>query len=92
MGKEHPWVSKAKDGYKHIVRCAARILQPRKGTLKNHENSKEHKQRVSSISSTRMFVFKSHSKDQGSSVKIKKAELQLAVAVICHCPVAPIDH
>ena len=90
--KEYPWVSKAKDGKQAYCKVCTRVLQPRKGTLKNHENSKEHKQRVSSISSTRMSVFKSHSKDQGSSVKIKKAELQLAVAVSCHCPVAAIDH
>lgn len=93
--KEFPWVSKAKDGTQQAYcKLCHKGLQPRKGTLKNHAESKEHAQRASSLSSssTSSSMFQSFKKTSVDSDKLKRAELQLAVGITCHCPVIAVDH
>ena len=91
--KEFPWVSKARDGTQQAYcKLCHKGLQPRKGTLKNHAESKEHAQRASSLSSSSTSMFQSFKKTSVDSDKLKRAELQLAVGIICHCPVIAVDH
>lgn len=91
--KEYPWVTKAKDGSQHaFCKVCNKNLQPRKATLKVHEESKDHKQRVNAVSSTRANVFQTSRQNIQKSESLKKTELQLAVAVSCHAPVVCIDH
>lgn len=93
--KEYAWVTRAKDGSQQaLCKVCVTILQPRKATLKAHDNSREHQQRISAVSSTRANVFQTSGlwKQQGHSEELKKAELELAAAVSCHCSVASVDH
>ena len=93
--KEFPWVSKAKDGTQQAYcKLCHKGLQPRKGKaiLKAHVDSKDHTQRVSSISSASTSMFQSFKKISSAPEKLKIAELELAVGVTCHCPVLAVDH
>ena len=68
-------------------------LHLRKVTLKAHENFRDHPQRVSAVSSARANVFQTSGlRKQGRSEELKKAELELAAAVSCHCAVVSIHH
>ena len=70
-----------------IANCA------RLSNLANHEKSEKHKQKMSALKGTLPIVF---SKPSGSSISksghVKKAELQLAVAMACHSSMATVDH
>lgn len=92
--KDFPWVSRAKDGSQQaFCKVCEKTLQPRKATIKLHAESRDHKSRISAISSTRANVFQTAgpSKQQGN-LELKKAELQLAAAISCHSSVLSIDH
>lgn len=93
--KEFPWLTKAKDGTESaFCKVCVKILQPRKTTIKVHADTKEHKTRISAVSSVRTGLFKraGPSKVHGPSDALKKAELQLALVVSCHSSVSTIDH
>lgn len=91
--KEFPQVTKAKDGTQQAYcKLCHKGLQPRKGTLKNHAESKKHTRRASSISFASTSMFQSFKKTSSDPDKLKRAELQLAVGITCHCPVIAVDH
>lgn len=92
--KEFPWLTRAKDGSQQAYcKVCVKTLQPRKGTIKIHAETKDNKHRISAVSSTRANVFQTAgTSKQQENHELKKAELQLAAAVSCHSSVLSIDH
>ena len=86
-GLQEEWVTRANDGSQQaFCKVCGKNLQPRKATLKAHEDSRDHQQRISAVSSTRANVFQTNGlRKQERSEELKKAELELAAAVSCHC-------
>lgn len=91
--KEYPWLSEARDGSRQaFCKVCVKILQPRKSTIKGHAETKDHKQRVKDVSTTRPGMFARVRQNTCPDKTLKKAELQLAMAVACHSSIAAIDH
>lgn len=83
------WVKEAPDGkgdaYCKLCLCN---LNPRISVLQKHEQTEKHKKRQSVIKTTRpVTAFPS-----GPSEDVKKTELELAVAISCHCSIKSVDH
>lgn len=83
------WVKEAPDGtgdaYCKLCLCN---LNPRLYILQKHEKTEKHKKRQYVIKTARpVTVYPS-----GPSEEVKKAELELAVAITCHCSIRSVDH
>ncbi|XP_063855172.1 uncharacterized protein LOC135097302 [Scylla paramamosain] len=83
------WVKEAPDGrgdaYCKLFFCN---LKPRLSIIQKHEQTEKHKMKQSVIRTTKpITVYPS-----GPSEDVKKTELELAVAISCHCSIKSIDH
>uniref|UniRef100_A0A0N7ZCY6 Uncharacterized protein n=1 Tax=Scylla olivacea TaxID=85551 RepID=A0A0N7ZCY6_SCYOL len=83
------WVKEAPDGrgdaYCKLCFCN---LKPRLSIIQKHEQTEKHKMKQSVIRTTKpITVYPS-----GPSEDVKKTELELAVAISCHCSIKSIDH
>jgi hypothetical protein len=84
------WVWKAADGSQatYYKLCHCNIL-PRISNLSNHEKSEKHKRRTPLQGETQLNVRKTPRPDMD---KVKAAELQIAVSMVCHCAIRAVDH
>lgn len=82
------WIKEAPDGkgdaYCKLCSCN---LNPRVYILQKHEQTDKHKKKQSCLKSTKGLTF-----TPSPSEAVKKTELELAVAVCCHCSMKTIDH
>ena len=84
------WVAKAADGTENAFCKLCRIqVAPRASRLTDHEKSKAHTNRVSSAKNTVPMPFK---RTQRPEEKTQKLEIELAVAISCHCSTLSVDH
>lgn len=85
-------MKKAADGSESgFCKLCKKTLQPRKKTLQNHAESAEHKRRTGYATTSKTINFPSVATAKVTSEATKKAEIELAVAVSCHCSVLTID-
>ena len=87
--RDFPWIRKATDGSENsFCKICKKTLQPRKKTIQNHADSADHKRRAGDAATSRRITFPAVRENEAT----KKAEIELAVAVCCHCSVLTIDH
>eukprot|EP00794_Sanderia_malayensis_P010141 gene10141-biopygen8329 len=90
--KEFPWLKRATDGTENgFCKLCRKSLQPRKKTFQNHAASADHKNRIGDASTSKRITFPAAATTKETEAT-KKAEIELAVAVCCHCSVLTIDH
>ena len=103
--KEYPWVealvvkeSNEETGAESCTtkaRCKVcdKILLPRKASIRGHQETTEHKNRIESRDRSARLNFPAA---EGGSRKVKNAtkvaELKLACTICCHCAVLSVDH
>lgn len=90
--KEFPWVTSVQSEGSEQAFCklCRKTLQTHRGTLSKHENGAQHRKISMSISNTQTFPKKL--KVSPVSDSVKRAELELAVTMCCHCSIQTIDH
>ena len=83
------WVSKA-DGSENAFCKLCRVqVAPKVSRLADHEKSKGHSNRVNSAKNTMQISF---TRTKIAEEKTKKLEIELAVAISCHCSTLAVDH
>ena len=87
--REHPWVTKAVDGTDEAYCSLCKVnVNPKLCHLQQHEASTKHKNASTAVSSNRKIVTLLKKDDE----VLKKIELELAVAIMCHCALRADDH
>ena len=66
--------------------CKSSIV-PRKHSLKQHEDTERHKKRVPDPKLAPRISISNSETDE-----VKKAEIEIAVSLCCHCSLSSIDH
>lgn len=88
--RQFMWVKESSDGsgeaYCKVCHCN---LVPRLSSLQNHEKSGKHQKKQSAVSFTSTSFFKASS---SVSDEVKRAELEIATAMCCHCSTVSVDH
>ncbi|XP_064082008.1 uncharacterized protein LOC135198395 [Macrobrachium nipponense] len=83
------WLKQSSDGSgKGYCKLCRVNLAPRKSSINKHAESTKHKQRTSAINSSSVIKLTKDTIDNDT----KKAELQIAIAMCCHCSISIIDH
>ena len=87
--KEFLWVTEAPDGSQsaYCKLCKCNIIA-KKCSLVAHENTSKHKERAPSKSLAPPLGFQRVEPE----TDVKRAELEMAVALCCHCSISSIDH
>lgn len=83
--KEFPWLTSVVSANTRLPYCklCRKTLKPHRGTLARHAEGAQHKDIVKSTSLSQ--VLNLAKKNRSVPDKLKRAELQLAVATCCHC-------
>lgn len=86
--KQFMWVKESSDGsgeaYCKSCHCN---LAPRLSSLQNHEKSGKHQKKQSALSHTSALKVSPSVSDD-----VKRAELEIASAMCCHCSTVSVDH
>ena len=89
---KYTWASKAPgDSESVFCKVCKCTVAPKASALETHEATKKHKNKVPAPSFQQLEVTKKPSITEEKD-SVKKAELQLAVRVACHCAIRSIDH
>ncbi|XP_050724635.1 uncharacterized protein LOC127002594 [Eriocheir sinensis] len=82
------WVKQSSDGsgeaFCKLCHCN---LVPRLSSLQNHEKSDKHQKRQAAIPYTSALKVSPNVSDE-----VKRAELEIATAICCHCSTISVDH
>lgn len=86
--KEFLWAKESPDGSgsAYCKLCKSNIV-PRKHSLKQHEDTEKHKKRVPDPKLAPRINISNSETDE-----VKKAEIEIAVSLCCHCSISSIDH
>lgn len=92
--KEFPWLTSVlSEGSEHaFCKLRRKTLQTHRGTLGKHEQGAQHRKIVSSVSVSKTLNFPKKLKLSPVSDDVKRAELELALTMCCHCSIQTIDH
>ncbi|XP_066960919.1 uncharacterized protein [Macrobrachium rosenbergii] len=87
--KKFLWLKEAPDGrgYAYCKLCFCTLI-PRQPVLQKHEQSEKHKKKQLAVKCTNLITFQ----PRGPSEAVKRTELELALAVSCHCSLLTVDH
>ena len=86
------WVKRASDGSENaFCKLCKTNLAPKASRLTEHEKSKGHESRVKAASGSR-GLREMFSPQERKDEEKKRVELELAVAMSCHCSTASVDH
>lgn len=84
------WVKKASEGSEDaFCKLCKTTIAPKVSRLAAHEKTKGHSSRVSASSKCQTLPVKFFRKQDNEK---KRVELELAVAIACHCSTASVDH
>ncbi|KAK3756693.1 hypothetical protein RRG08_013958 [Elysia crispata] len=88
--KEFSWLSKNSNGDAYCKYCHCSVA-PKHTNIKQHKNSVKHKSKAPAYLQKKLEVISTPRVPKVSD-DVKTAELQLAVAMACHCSISAIDH
>ena len=90
--KTYTWCTKDSSSDNAFCKVCKCTVQPRLSTLKSHENSNKHVNNMPQQKTIEEHVVSTPREKKTDVIKVKEAEIQLAVAMACHCSIMTIDH
>ena len=92
--KEFPWLTSvlSEGSEQAFCKFCRKTLQTHRGTLVKHEKGAQHIKITSFVSISNTLNFPKKIKVSPVSASVKRAELELAVTMCCHCSIQTIDH